>query len=243
MAAATAYSPRHDFERILEIGVNARDGGTFQREALDFLGQSIGTDSAFFARFEPVVGLSAEGVVTVGMASGYQDLLIARTSRYERELAPVKNHAMKNSGVAVDTGVLGSEVRKTRYYDDLVRPVGGGHSLMCFLQLRGQPLGLLMLGRESSRPFRDQDLDRVRALRPALTLALASSARSSPPNPVTLTNREREIASYLRLGYTNRDIGCALGISPHTVRNQLAALFRKVEVSNRAELVGRLLGH
>jgi DNA-binding CsgD family transcriptional regulator len=82
----------------------------------------------------------------------------------------------------------------------------------------------------------------VRALRPVLTLALASFARPTVSDGLALTPREREIGNYLLLGYTNREIALGLDSSPNTVRNQLAALFRKAEVSTRAELVARLLG-
>lgn len=243
MSSVTAPSTRLDSDRILELGFGARDRTHFQREVLDLFDQRLGFTGAFLLGFEAMAGLALPAVVTAGMVSGYDARLSAESPRYQREIAPVKDHALKHGGVAVDTIVLGTAARKTRYYQDLVRPAGGGHSLLCFLSLRGHPQGLLMLGRETSRPFSRQDLDRVRDWRPALTLTMASFTRSPLANPLALSVREREIASYLLLGYTNREIACALGNSPHTVRNQLAALFRKAEVCTRAELVGRLLGH
>jgi DNA-binding NarL/FixJ family response regulator len=60
-----------------------------------------------------------------------------------------------------------------------------------------------------------------------------------PSESELLSTREREILSYLRLGYTNREIGLALGTSFRTVRNQLSHLFEKLGVSTRAEAVGR----
>jgi len=56
-----------------------------------------------------------------------------------------------------------------------------------------------------------------------------------------LTRRERDIVDLVALGYTNGEIGAALGTSRLTVRNQLANVFRKVGVSTRAELVGVLV--
>jgi DNA-binding CsgD family transcriptional regulator len=53
-----------------------------------------------------------------------------------------------------------------------------------------------------------------------------------------LTTREREVLRLLMNGFTNAEIGAALGTSRHTVRNQLASIFRKLAVSTRAELVG-----
>ena len=52
-----------------------------------------------------------------------------------------------------------------------------------------------------------------------------------------LTIRQHELVSYLALGLTNAMIGAAMGVSPNTVRNQLATLFTRFDVSNRAELL------
>jgi DNA-binding CsgD family transcriptional regulator len=48
------------------------------------------------------------------------------------------------------------------------------------------------------------------------------------------------VLDYLRLGYTNREIGLALGTQERTVRNQLSGVYAKLGVSTRAEAVGRL---
>jgi DNA-binding CsgD family transcriptional regulator len=233
-----AVSP--DAARILEISLAAQERGTFQRQALDVIDRSIGFRVGFF------VGSSTP--VVAGAGSGYAQTLMSRRSSYTAEIEPVKAHALCQGGLAVDTDVLGPGVRRTQYYRDLVKPAGGGHSLLCFLQLRGRPQGMLMLGRESRMPFSGQDLARMRRLYPVLALAMASYGRDQPMPPEAnlaergLTPREREISRYLVLGYTNREIALALDTSPNTVRNQLASLFRKSEVSTRAELVGRLLG-
>jgi DNA-binding CsgD family transcriptional regulator len=58
-----------------------------------------------------------------------------------------------------------------------------------------------------------------------------------------LTAREREVLSYLRLGYTNREIAAACGTSPRTVRNQLSTVFEKLGAATRAEAVAISLGH
>ncbi len=46
------------------------------------------------------------------------------------------------------------------------------------------------------------------------------------------------MVDYLHLGYTNEQIGLALGTRPRTVRNQLTAVYRKLGVATRAEAVG-----
>jgi DNA-binding NarL/FixJ family response regulator len=47
----------------------------------------------------------------------------------------------------------------------------------------------------------------------------------------------------LRLGYTNREIGLALGTRERTVRNQLSAIHGKLGVSTRAEAFGSWASH
>jgi DNA-binding CsgD family transcriptional regulator len=51
-----------------------------------------------------------------------------------------------------------------------------------------------------------------------------------------LTPRERQIAGQVARGLRNRDIAAFLGTSANTVRNQLASIFEKLELSSRAEL-------
>lgn len=58
------------------------------------------------------------------------------------------------------------------------------------------------------------------------------------PRPVdTLTQREKTIISYLVQGWRNREIAQHLSISEQTVKNHLRAVYDKVGVSDRLELV------
>jgi DNA-binding CsgD family transcriptional regulator len=56
-----------------------------------------------------------------------------------------------------------------------------------------------------------------------------------------LTTCERDVLLWLARGYTAlADIGKKLHRSPHTVRTQLASIFRKLDVHSRDELLGKL---
>ena len=64
------------------------------------------------------------------------------------------------------------------------------------------------------------------------------------PAPVAqpaLTPRERQIASYIADGRSNRDIAVQLGISEQTVKNHLTNIFEKVGVDNRLQLALAML--
>ena len=57
-----------------------------------------------------------------------------------------------------------------------------------------------------------------------------------------MTEAEADLLDYLELGLSTKQIAQARGTSFFTVRNQLAALQRKLGVSNRAEAIGRRHG-
>ncbi len=57
----------------------------------------------------------------------------------------------------------------------------------------------------------------------------------APPEP--LSTREAQILALLAEGLVNKQIAARLGISRHTVKTHMAALFHKLGVSTRAEAV------
>ena len=71
-------------------------------------------------------------------------------------------------------------------------------------------------------------------------LVVVSFALPAPTLPDVLTATEREIASAILDGASDKEIADQRGTSRKTVANQIAAVFRKLEVNSRAELV-RLL--
>ncbi len=61
---------------------------------------------------------------------------------------------------------------------------------------------------------------------------------SAPAGP-GLTEREQDVLSGIATGATNREIAAQLHLSPHTVKEHTSAVYRKLEVRNRAEAVQR----
>jgi two-component system response regulator DesR len=81
--------------------------------------------------------------------------------------------------------------------------------------------------------------DIARAVR---TVAQGNALFEPEPAPLAqlvLTGREREVLERVADGATNREIAAALHLSPHTVKEHTSALYRKLEVRNRAEAVQR----
>ena len=59
------------------------------------------------------------------------------------------------------------------------------------------------------------------------------------PETGPLTKREREIMRWVGCGKTNYEIGIILDISIYTVKNHLCRIFRKIDVTNRAQAVSK----
>jgi DNA-binding NarL/FixJ family response regulator len=63
--------------------------------------------------------------------------------------------------------------------------------------------------------------------------------KAEQPEPLPLTDREREVLALIAAGSTNREIAGRLYLSPHTVKEHTSALYRKLGARNRAEAVQR----
>jgi DNA-binding CsgD family transcriptional regulator len=76
----------------------------------------------------------------------------------------------------------------------------------------------------------------------ALTIEPAKSAQIAPiiVEAYGLTAREQEITRAVARGLSNQEIAAERFLSPHTVRDHLKAIFAKVGVASRGELVAKL---
>ena len=66
--------------------------------------------------------------------------------------------------------------------------------------------------------------------------------RATPQLGEELTPQELQVALQVAAGKTNKEAGAALFLSPKTVEFHLARVFRKLDVSSRAELIHRFAG-
>lgn len=79
------------------------------------------------------------------------------------------------------------------------------------------------------------------ACRRVVSLADDSTACSpSTGQNFELSAREHEILDWVRMGKTNDEIGRILNISAFTVKNHLQRIYRKMDVLNRAQAIGKL---
>ncbi len=107
---------------------------------------------------------------------------------------------------------------------------------------RGQLVGVVGCTRDRSMPaFDTQNLADLSGI--CLHLSVwASTVRSQPQSFKTdcLTSRELQIAELVALGQTNAEIGTKLWITENSVKQALKRMFRKLEVSSRAQMVAQL---
>lgn len=66
---------------------------------------------------------------------------------------------------------------------------------------------------------------------------MASAAPTDLPAAIPLTPREREVLTLLARGLANKVIAARLGITEHTVKTHIAAVYEKLDARNRAEAV------
>lgn len=117
---------------------------------------------------------------------------------------------------------------------------------------RGQLVGAVGFTRSRGMAaFQPDDLANLSGLcLHVSTWAAWADARQAQPGSLSLpgqskahclTRREREIAELVAQGQTNAAIGAALWITENSVKQALKRMFRKLEVSSRAELVAVLV--
>ncbi|BDM78601.1 helix-turn-helix transcriptional regulator [Acaryochloris marina] len=107
---------------------------------------------------------------------------------------------------------------------------------------QGQLVGAVGLTREQAKPaFDSQDLADLSAICLHLsTWVAAVKHQENAQKQDCLTPRELEIAELVASGLTNAAIGRELWITENSVKQALKRMFRKLEVSSRAELVAQL---
>ncbi|MGF1494738.1 MAG: LuxR C-terminal-related transcriptional regulator [Microcoleaceae cyanobacterium] len=107
---------------------------------------------------------------------------------------------------------------------------------------QGQLVGGLGFTRERATPaFDSQNLADLGALCLHLSAWVAiRESRTAKLRTSCLTPREVQIAQLVAQGQTNAEIGAELWITENSVKQALKRMFRKLEVSSRAQMVAQL---
>ncbi len=235
-------SPRSVIAELIAAGQRLATPKLFLDEALRQSARLIAFDSAILLPRQP----AEPGTLNKfpGHAAIYQ--------RYrEREAAYLAELRRTRPVLAHDSAYLDVELfsaverGRLEFFNEILRPQGITQRIVGDVSFHGRPLATMQLCRHGrSQRYSAREIDHARRLLPAIGLAhaaLLSSAERRPEpkdgSPLErLSARELEIARYVRHGYRSREIAALLGTSPLTVRNQLSAIFTKLDLTSRAEL-------
>ena len=112
-----------------------------------------------------------------------------------------------------------------------------------FPALQAGAFGYLL--KDQSRELLIEQLNRMAQGEPPLSPSIARKviayfgAQKKPPaallHEVSLTDRETEVLLRVAKGYTLPEIGVQLGLSRHTIADYVKQIYRKLNVSSRAE--------
>ncbi|WP_414563509.1 MULTISPECIES: LuxR C-terminal-related transcriptional regulator [unclassified Anabaena] len=172
------------------------------------------------------------------------DTFVELYEKVGREVDPVLRYVTEHHAPAHEEMVLSPGGWKQcelyqnccAYYDHehiMTGPIVGGGNL----------IGAVYFARVGETPaFNYQDVADLSAVctHVSASLAMLGKPKSRFYAANRLTAREIEIAHLVAQGLTNAKIGVNLWITENSVKQALKRIFRKLEVTNRAEMVARL---
>jgi DNA-binding CsgD family transcriptional regulator len=233
---------------LAAIGADAPSLRAMRERALDLVLAAVPADAALLHALSPRVPL--ETAATRGLPLAMLEASLPGWDAAAVALQPLRDTATALDGVARDTDAFppGTDAR-SRYEAVLARPLGMRSALVVHLVVRERIVSALLLLRAArSAPFSDAEAALLRRVAPTLAVidglhqALDQSPQRAVPTRLRcddqrLTQRQREIVEHVAMGHTNEAIARALGVSPNTLRNHLAEVFRRLDASNRADVV------
>ncbi|KOP22911.1 hypothetical protein AMR41_28945 [Hapalosiphon sp. MRB220] len=133
---------------------------------------------------------------------------------------------------------------QSELYQSVFRIYGIEHAMVAPLIGSGRLLGGIYFMRGKELPaFNDGDLIQLSSLCQHLSVRLATFRLVITPSLANcLTPREVDVAELVAQGFSNREIALKLYISRDAVKQLLKRMFQKLNVSTRAEMVGKLKG-
>ena len=243
MAGKTRTSGDRLASDLAELALSCADSASLHRQLLDWLGREVGFDLASFHG-------TLDGTQSM-QAIGYDAASAGpRLNAYMAELEPMELAAVSCGRPMVDTDLIPARRRdRLGLYREQLRPNG----VSVFVTAAwGGPTGgagfhLARTGRAAR--FQSKEVELLTLLLPTIRLgdAYAKSldrerlgrsewALEAWSDSIGLSASERKVAALVARGLTNREVAELLGVSMLTARNHLGAVFRKANVSNRAEL-------
>lgn len=210
----------------------------------------------------PMLGvylLEDEGRPRHAAVWGVSDAFAARYERGGREIDPVLSTAIRRRAVTYNLKLMPLEHwRRTEVYRRVAYLDRFAHVVIAPAVSGGRVTATIHVGDDDhGRPFGAAELREVAAVSRVLSVVLREhrrraddragaaqatrTAAATVPGLAILTRREREVAALVVEELTDAEIGRALHVSPHTVRQHLKNAYRKLEVRSRVGLTRKWL--
>ncbi|MFW1838059.1 response regulator transcription factor [Acinetobacter gyllenbergii] len=126
-----------------------------------------------------------------------------------------------------------SELKKTDYYNEFLRPYGLYHGVNIYFVRDGIDLGDLRIWRaQDSAMFSEREKRILNLLEPYMTQALAIGLSTQ----YGLTQREEEVVMLVCKGLSDKHVANLLDIGFTTVRTHLKSAMKKIGCHNRTEM-------
>lgn len=224
---------------LIDESEGCSSSDTFRQAALARIIRIVGADDGFFLPYTPDLLTRAPALLRDYNAS----------TVYQKNLVRARQFAAQRDGAFVDSAVYSrSEREALPIFRDSLWPARVNSLLVWSASFRGVPSGIVHVYRRGAgRELLLDDLERVRpvlrviaglhaSIEPRLVRLPPPSTQEQASARARLSPREVEVAELVARGYANLQIAMRLGVSVHTVRHQLEAIFRKLRVGNRTEV-------
>ncbi|MEM8638141.1 MAG: LuxR C-terminal-related transcriptional regulator [Cyanobacteria bacterium P01_G01_bin.54] len=178
-------------------------------------------------------------------ASGVSDTFIEQYQKFGKSVDPVLKYVLENHSSAHEELVLSPGTwKQSELYKRCCSTYDHEHIMTGPLVGQGQLVGTINFARIGPVPaFNPLDLARLGVVCTYFSVRLAELSKPPlAPHPLRncLTQRELQIANLVAKGLTNAEIGSELWITRNSVKQALKRMFRKLDVSARAEMVAKL---
>ena len=228
-----------DYERILAIVAESSHGTAdepLSSGVLEMIRALVGCDMAAYCDGEPWDRAGRRVWATPASTSWTnEEKAVVERHRFDLPLNP--SQATLGRAIRVSDAMSQTQYRNLEIYQFGGRRHGIEYAMDYWMRDEGGRVRGLRFD-DSVRDFSDRARDTVEVLGRHLRTVLARHDRGiGPPATALLTARETQIMGLLAVGQTNREIGQALSISPHTVRKHLENAYQRVGVHSRAEAV------
>lgn len=230
---------------MAEDAMAAEDVAVFRRALLRRVAGFIGAESGSLIPHPQAVHGRSQAAAWLDVEERFYTRFVDNRVRYWRVLHRAAR-LLATDGVLSDADVYSSREReRLEPYVDALIPAGITSTLCATLGFPRRGIAVLCLNRHArATKFTRRQAARLRSIAPLLGLidaaVLSYCTEHSAENGLqVLSPRERQVGALIHDGLQNKEIATLLGTSVETVRKQARAIYDKLQVEGRVQLVTR----